>query len=124
MKRTWEDRLREMIDRNRDMLGFGNKRPAGRKWGTTAGIDIDPIDGNIAAKRQVLPEVRRRGGFAAAALKIDDGNHLEVLIASSRRNVSAIRLAAGVEEHPQGLNIGERVGAPPSPPNVDLTSVR
>src|SRR5262249_8509329 len=23
--------------------------PAGRKWGTTAGIDIDPIDGNIWA---------------------------------------------------------------------------
>src|SRR6187397_719746 len=21
--------------------------PAGRKWGTTAGIDVDPIDGNI-----------------------------------------------------------------------------
>ena len=23
--------------------------PAGRKWGTSAGIDIDPIDGNIWA---------------------------------------------------------------------------
>src|SRR5262245_11271620 len=23
--------------------------PAGRKWGTTAGIDIDPIDGNVWA---------------------------------------------------------------------------
>src|SRR6266849_7345884 len=23
--------------------------PAGRKWGTTAGIDVDPIDGNIWA---------------------------------------------------------------------------
>src|SRR5436190_21713275 len=23
--------------------------PAGRKWGTTAGIDVDPVDGNIWA---------------------------------------------------------------------------
>jgi hypothetical protein len=30
--------------------------PAGRKWGTTAGIDVDPIDGNIWPTSGVVQE--------------------------------------------------------------------
>jgi hypothetical protein len=39
--------------------------PAGRKWGTTAGIDIDPVDGNVwAYERCGAPAAGGAGGGA------------------------------------------------------------
>ena len=39
--------------------------PAGRRWGTTAGIDIDPIDGNVwAYERCGAPAAGGAGGGA------------------------------------------------------------
>src|SRR5689334_11574180 len=39
--------------------------PAGRKWGTTAGVDIDPVDGNVwAYERCGAPAAGGAGGGA------------------------------------------------------------
>ena len=37
--------------------------PAGRKWGTTAGIDIDPIDGNVWAYERCGAGTAGGGGY-------------------------------------------------------------
>src|SRR5262245_23221980 len=43
--------------------------PAGRKWGTTAGIDIDPIDGNVWAYERC--GAGAEGGAGGGAVSCD-----------------------------------------------------
>src|SRR5947209_6405317 len=53
----------------------------------------------------MLREMRGRRGLAAAALEVDDCDHLQMLVSAPPGNVTAVRAAFLVEIGPQFLNL-------------------
>jgi len=77
--------------------------PAGRKWGTTAGIDIDPIDGNVwAYERCGAPAAGGAGGGA-----VDCETNPVDPIFKFDRNTGAVlaNFGKGVMVTPHGISV-------------------
>ena len=74
--------------------------PAGRKWGTTAGIDVDPIDGNIWA-------YERCGAATAGGGPVDCDNTLLDPIFKFDRKAGAVlaNFGKGVMVTPHGIAV-------------------
>ena len=75
--------------------------PAGRKWGTTAGIDIDPTDGNVWA-------YERCGAGTAGGGPVDCDNTLLDPIFKFDRGTGAVlaNFGKGVMVTPHGIAVG------------------
>jgi DNA-binding beta-propeller fold protein YncE len=77
--------------------------PAGRKWGTTAGVDIDPIDGNVwAYERCGAPAAGGAGGGA-----VDCETNPVDPIFKFDRNTGAVlaNFGKGVMVTPHGISV-------------------
>jgi len=77
--------------------------PAGRKWGTTAGIDIDPVDGNVwAYERCGAPAAGGAGGGA-----VDCETNPVDPIFKFDRNTGAVlaNFGKGVMVTPHGISV-------------------
>jgi sugar lactone lactonase YvrE len=74
--------------------------PAGRKWGTTAGIDVDPIDGNIWA-------YERCGAATAGGGPVDcDNTPLDPIFKFDRRSGAVLaNFGKGVMVTPHGIAV-------------------
>ena len=74
--------------------------PAGRKWGTTAGIDIDPIDGNIWA-------YERCGAATAGGGPVDcDNTPLDPIFKFDRKTGAVLaNFGKGVMVTPHGIAV-------------------
>ena len=74
--------------------------PAGRKWGTTAGIDIDPTDGNIWA-------YERCGAGTAAGGPVDcDNTPLDPIFKFDRKTGAVLaNIGKGVTVTPHGIAV-------------------
>ena len=72
--------------------------PAGRKWGTSAGIDIDPTDGNIWA-------YERCGAGTAGGGPVDcDNNPVDPILKFDRRTGKLLaNIGKGVMVTPHGI---------------------
>jgi sugar lactone lactonase YvrE len=77
--------------------------PAGRKWGTTAGIDVDPIDGNIWA-------YERCGAATAGGGPVDCDNTLLDPIFKFDRKTGAVlaNFGKGVMVTPHGIALDKQ----------------
>ena len=74
------------------------------------GIEIER-EHAVAAQSEILGEMGGGRGLAAAALEIDDGDHLEVFVAGAVRQVIAVALGDLREIATQLVEILDRVGA-------------
>jgi sugar lactone lactonase YvrE len=77
--------------------------PAGRKWGTTAGVDIDPLDGNVwAYERCGAPAAGGAGGGA-----VDCETNPVDPIFKFERNTGAVlaNFGKGVMVTPHGISV-------------------
>jgi sugar lactone lactonase YvrE len=74
--------------------------PAGRKWGTSAGIDIDPIDGNIWA-------YERCGAGTAGGGPVDcDNNPVDPVLKFDRHSGKVLAaIGKGVMVTPHGIHV-------------------
>jgi sugar lactone lactonase YvrE len=74
--------------------------PEGRKWGTTAGIDIDPVDGNIWA-------YERCGSAAAGGGPIDcDNNPVDPIFKFDRKTGAVLaNFGKGIMVTPHGIGL-------------------
>ena len=74
--------------------------PAGRKWGTTAGIDVDPIDGNIWA-------YERCGAATAGGGPVDcDNTPLDPIFKFDRKTGAVLaNFGKGVMVTPHGIAV-------------------
>ena len=74
--------------------------PAGRKWGTTAGIDVDPIDGNIWA-------YERCGASTAGAGPVDcDNTPVDPIFKFDRKTGAVLaNFGRGVMVTPHGIAV-------------------
>src|SRR5881398_349324 len=74
--------------------------PAGRKWGTTAGIDIDPIDGNVWA-------YERCGAGTAGGGPVDcDNTPLDPIFKFDRHTGKVLaNIGKGVMVTPHGISV-------------------
>jgi DNA-binding beta-propeller fold protein YncE len=77
--------------------------PAGRKWGTTAGIDIDPIDGNIWA-------YERCGAGTAGGGPVDcDNTPLDPILKFDRKTGAVLaNFGKGVMVTPHGIAVDKQ----------------
>jgi sugar lactone lactonase YvrE len=77
--------------------------PAGRKWGTTAGIDIDPIDGNIWA-------YERCGAGTAGGGPVDcDNTPLDPVFKFDRKSGAVLaNFGKGVMVTPHGITVDKQ----------------
>jgi DNA-binding beta-propeller fold protein YncE len=77
--------------------------PAGRKWGTTAGIDIDPIDGNVWA-------YERCGAGTAGGGPVDcDNTPLDPVFKFDRRTGAVLaNFGKGVMVTPHGIAVDKQ----------------
>src|SRR5437016_8922201 len=77
--------------------------PAGRKWGTTAGIDIDPIDGNIWA-------YERCGAGTAGGGPVDcDNTPLDPIFKFDRKTGAVLaNFGKGVMVTPHGIAVDKQ----------------
>jgi DNA-binding beta-propeller fold protein YncE len=77
--------------------------PAGRKWGTTAGIDIDPIDGNIWA-------YERCGAGTAGGGPVDcDNTPLDPIFKFDRKTGAVLaNIGKGVMVTPHGIAVDKQ----------------
>ena len=77
--------------------------PAGRKWGTTAGIDIDPIDGNIWA-------YERCGAATAGGGPVDcDNTPLDPIFKFDRKTGAVLaNFGKGVMVTPHGIAVDKQ----------------
>ena len=74
--------------------------PAGRKWGTTAGIDIDPIDGNVWA-------YERCGAGTAGGGPVDcDNTPVDPIFKFDRKTGAVLaNFGKGVMVTPHGISV-------------------
>src|SRR5262245_31904795 len=74
--------------------------PAGRKWGTSAGVDIDPIDGNVWA-------YERCGAGTAGGGPVDCDNNPVDPVFKFDRNTGAVlaNIGKGVMVTPHGIYV-------------------
>lgn len=77
--------------------------PAGRTWGHTAGIDIDPLDGNIWAYERCAA----KPGAGAGGSPINCDNNLVDPIFKFDRNTGEVlaNFGAGVFTNPHGIHV-------------------
>jgi len=77
--------------------------PAGRKWGTTAGIDVDPIDGNIWA-------YERCGAATAGGGPVDcDNTPLDPIFKFDRKTGAVLaNFGKGVMVTPHGIAVDKQ----------------
>lgn len=75
--------------------------PAGRTWGSTAGIDIDPIDGQIWAYERC-----GAGSFGAGAPITCDTNPVDPIFKFDRATGAVLaNFGAGVMQTPHGIHV-------------------
>ena len=84
--------------------------PAGRKWGTSAGVDIDPIDGNVWAYERC--GAGTAGGAAAPGSRATPTSSIPIF--KFDRNTGAVlaNFGKGVMVTPHGIHVdraGQRV---------------
>ena len=77
----------------------------------------------VAPQREVLREMRRGGRLAAAALEVDDGDHLQLLAAAASGQVALVALAVRVEVGADPLDVLGGIGAPAVAGDVDGRSL-
>src|SRR5215470_1318508 len=77
--------------------------PAGRKWGTTAGVDIDPLDGNVwAYERCGAPAAAGAGGGAVDC----DSNAVDPIFKFDRNTGAVLaNFGKGVMVTPHGISV-------------------
>jgi DNA-binding beta-propeller fold protein YncE len=75
--------------------------PEGRKWGSTAGIDIDPIDGNIWAYERC-----GAGTFGAGAPVNCDNNPVDPIFKFDRNTGAVLKnFGGGIMVTPHGIHV-------------------
>ncbi len=99
--------------------------PAGRKWGTTAGIDVDPIDGNVWA-------YERCGAGTAGGGPVDcDNTPLDPIFKFDRKTGAMLaNFGKGIMVTPHGIAVDKQgnvwiawaLRARPAAPTVSSTS--
>jgi sugar lactone lactonase YvrE len=76
--------------------------PAGRKWGTTAGVDIDPIDGHVWAYERCGSGTLGGGGGAVTC----DTNDVDPVFKFDRRTGAVLaNFGKGVMVTPHGIHV-------------------
>ena len=75
--------------------------PAGRKWGSSAGIDIDPIDGHVWAYERC-----GAGDFGAGAPVTCDTNPVDPIFKFDRRTGTVLaNFGKGIMQTPHGIHV-------------------
>ncbi|NQV70780.1 MAG: hypothetical protein HQ498_12210 [Pseudohongiella sp.] len=78
--------------------------PAGRTWGSTAGIDIDPTDGNIVAYERC-----GAGNFGAGTPVTCDTNPVDPIFKFDRHTGAVLaNFGAGIMQTPHGIHVDDQ----------------
>jgi DNA-binding beta-propeller fold protein YncE len=80
--------------------------PAGRKWGTSAGVDIDPIDGNIWAYERC--GAGTLGGAAGAGVSCDTSLVDPIFKFDRRTGAVLANFGKGVMVTPHGIHVDKQ----------------